>query len=85
MAPILLILSVSLIGVIVKVATDRHRRCEFPDNIQTKPASAVLMINGNEYQFPYVMDKTGRLKLAVEFCSAQGTVDWDTNLVNIIR
>ena len=85
MAPILLILSVSLIGVIVKVATDRHRRCEFPDNIQTKPASAVLVINGNEYQFPHVTDKTGRLKLAVEFCSAQGTVDWDTNLVNNIN
>ena len=85
MAPILLILSVSLIGVIVKVATDRHRRCKFLEVSQTKPVSVALTINGHEYQFPHVMDKTERLKLAVQFCSAQGTIDYDTNLVNNIN
>ena len=85
MAPILLILSVSLIGVIVKVANDRHRRCKFQEVSQTKPVSVALTINGHEYQFPHVMDKTERLKLAVQFCSAQGTIDYDTNLVNNIN
>ena len=68
--PIIVISSISIIGVIVKVVHNRHRKTH--ELVTAKPESLILMINGNEFRFPYETNKTKRLELAMEFCSSQG-------------
>ena len=68
--PIILISSISLIGVIVKIANDRHKKSSHL--VHAHPDFVILMINGTEFKFPYETNKVKRMELAMAFCSSQG-------------
>lgn len=66
-----LLLGAGLIG-IVKFVHDRQKKRYDNQVIEANSELISLIINGSTYKFPYENNKTKRMELAIQFCSAQG-------------